>query len=513
MRQRFPRLLSTTLLAGALATPALATDIDVSFTESLPKSIDHLVILMPEDTALTGDLDSLNDTTSGRLGDALTASKFSGIFGKSKTFYGQGNYAAITVLGTGDETLSRRHLHDIGGHIAKAASGEDSITVMAGTLDTSSALPLADLALGMQLGGYTHTAFKSEAEDSDMSVTLVGDNARAQDRAFDADYAHIATSVNLVRDLGNAPGRDIYPESFVQRMREAFRGVRGVKTRVYDLADLERLGMEGITGVGQGSIHDPRMMIVEYMGGGSEQPIALVGKGITFDTGGISIKGNTGMWLMKSDLSGAAAVGATVLAAAQRGAKINVVGLMPLAENMPAADAIRPGDVLNTYNGTTIEVMSTDAEGRLLLADAVAYAQDKYEPELLVNIATLTGSAGRALGDEYGAIVTRDFDLAQDMMDIGSRSGEDVWPLPLHANHYDQIKSDIADIKSTAGAPGASIGAAVVGTFVDESQPWVHIDMASVDWRDSATPTAPKGHSGWGVRFMDQILRDIEAEN
>ena len=156
--------------------------------------------------------------------------------------------------------------------------------------------------------------------------------------------------------------------------------------------------------------------------------------------------------------------------------------------------------------------MSTDAEGRLLLADAVAYAQDKYDPELLVNIATLTGSAARAMADEYGAMVTRDFDLAVDMMDIGERAGEDVWPLPLHPNHYDQIKSDIADIKSTAGAPGASIGAAVVGTFVDEDQPWVHLDIAGVDWRDSGTPAAPKGHAGWGVRFMDQLVRDMEGK-
>jgi len=168
--------------------------------------------------------------------------------------------------------------------------------------------------------------------------------------------------------------------------------------------------------------------------------------------------------------------------------------------------------VLETYNGTTIEVMSTDAEGRLLLIDAVPYTIEKYEPELIVNIATLTGSAARAMGDEYAAMVTRDFDLAREMMDIGKRAGEDVWPLPLHPNHYDQIKSDIADIKSTGGAPGASIGAAVVGTVVDEDQAWVHLDIAGVDWRESATPTAPKGHAGWGVRFMDQLVRDFETK-
>ncbi|MEN1729475.1 MAG: M17 family metallopeptidase, partial [Pseudomonadota bacterium] len=216
---------------------------------------------------------------------------------------------------------------------------------------------------------------------------------------------------------------------------------------------------------------------------------------------------NENMWYMKSDLSGAAAVVGTLLAAAKRGENVNVVGLMPLAENMPSQDAIRPGDVLTSMSGKTVEIMSTDAEGRLLLLDAVYYAQVEYEPRLLLNIATLTGSAGRATGDEYAVVITRDLDLSLEMMEIGELAGEDVWPLPLHPNHFIQIDSLIADIKSTAGSPGASIGAAVIGTNVAADQPWVHLDIAGVDWRDEATPTAPVGHAGWGVRFMDTLLR------
>jgi leucyl aminopeptidase len=180
---------------------------------------------------------------------------------------------------------------------------------------------------------------------------------------------------------------------------------------------------------------------------------------------------------------------------------------MPLAENMPSQDAIRPGDVLTSMAGKTVEIMSTDAEGRLILLDAVHYAQVEFEPRLLLNIATLTGSAARATGDEYAVVITRDMALSLEMMDIGEASGEDVWPLPLHPNHFTQIESLIADIKNTGGYPGASIGAAVIGTFIAEDLPWVHLDIAGVDWRDEATPTAPVGHAGWGVRFMDTLLR------
>ena len=492
----------------ALATPAMA-DPDITFASASRLSADHVMVVHDGDDDAFAALD---DEAADRLREAIAAAAFEPKMGKTLTVHAAGPYKSLTVIGAGEEALKARDLHDLGGHAAKSLKAGETTAFLVDGLDTDVATPAAHIAMGAKLGGYTFTTYKSDAEDEAASLVVTTADATDARRAFGSDHGQLADAVNLVRDLGNSPGRDIYPESFVQKMREAFRGVRGVNLKVYELDDLERMDAGGIVGVGQGSVHDPRMLVVEYMGGGSEAPIALVGKGITFDTGGISLKGNNGMWLMKSDLSGAAAVGATVLAAAKRGADVNLVAVMPLAENMPADNAIRPGDVLTTYNGTTIEVISTDAEGRLLLADAVAYAQDQYDPELLVNIATLTGSAGRALGDEYAAVVTRDFDLARRMMEVGEAAGEEVWPLPLHPNHYDQIKSDIADIKGTAGAPGASIGAAVVGTFVEEDQPWIHIDMASVDWRDSATPTAPKGHAGWGVRFLDQLIRELESE-
>jgi leucyl aminopeptidase len=316
----------------------------------------------------------------------------------------------------------------------------------------------------------------------------------------------------MARDFAWEPGKSVYPAEFVKRVRERFAGIKNISIDVLDVKRMERLDMGAILGVGQGSVHEPKLLVIEYKGGNTgSAPIVLAGKGITFDTGGTSIKPNNGMWAMKSDLSGAAAVAGTLYALAQRGERANVVGVMPLAENMPDGTAIRPGDVLETMKGTSIEIISTDAEGRLILADAVYYAQQTYKPKMLLNIATLTGSAARALSDEYAALITRNFDYSTEIMKIGETSGEHVWPLPLHPNHFDQLKSDIADIKNSGvGNPGASIGAAVIGTFVDEALPWVHLDIAGVDWLDAATDTAPKGAHGWGVRFMDQLVRDYK---
>ena len=317
--------------------------------------------------------------------------------------------------------------------------------------------------------------------------------------------------VSFARDMGSEPGNAIFPQSFIQRARAMFRGIAGVKVSVLDLADMKRNNMGAIIGVGAGSVHDPAILIIEYNGGNSEKPIALVGKGITFDTGGISLKPNSGQWKMKSDLSGAAAVAGTLYSVAARGEAVNLIGVMAMAENMPDGKAIRPGDVLETMSGKTVEIRSTDAEGRLVLSDALTYTQRTYDPVFLLDIATLTGSAGRAVGEDYAALFTRDdWDMSERMMTIGKDAGEEVWPLPLNDGHFSSIRSSIGDIVNAGVGPGASTGAAFVGNFVDKNRPWVHIDMASVDWIDKRKPTTPKGHAGWGVRFMDQLVRDRE---
>ena len=319
---------------------------------------------------------------------------------------------------------------------------------------------------------------------------------------------HVAAGVYLARDLSSEPGNIIYPQSFVDRVRAEFRGVRGVTILVLDEDDLKQRGMGAHLGVGGGSSRPPRLLIIEYFAGGDRPTLALAGKGITFDTGGVSLKGNDGMWRMKGDMAGAAVVSATVLAAARRNADVNVVALAALAENMPSGTAIRPGDVLSSMSGKTIEISSTDAEGRLVLSDAVHYAQSEYDPEVLIDVATLTGSVARAVGRDYAGLFSRHDDLAGQLLAAGAAAGEEMWRLPLNDSHFEQIKSDIADvINGGVRAAGASIGAAFIGTFVEEDQRWAHLDIAGVDFVEEALPTTPAGFSGWGVRLLDEYLR------
>src|SRR6056297_433013 len=491
------------VLSGAvLAMPKFTFN-----TEDLPR--DGRVVLYVssggELSALGHDLDAATDS---RLSTAIEMVEFRGEFGETLSLPAVAPFQQIVLIGTGDVELGARHLHDLGGHAAVAADDENGLAMIVDGLDGSVDHVAAHLALGYALGDYSFTAYKTAEDIPDDGEVLLISSDRSDQRRFEDDLTHLAEGITLARNLGSEPGNTLWPQRFVEHVTSAFEDVDDVTLSVLDADAIRERGMGALMGVGQGSIHDPRLLVIEYRGADDEEaPVALVGKGITFDTGGISLKPNENMWYMKSDLSGAAAVAGAVLAAAKRGEDINVVGLMPLAENMPSQDAIRPGDVLTTMSGKTVEIMSTDAEGRLLLIDAVYYAQVEFEPRLLLNIATLTGSAARATGDEYAVVITRDLDLSLEMMDIGEASGEDVWPLPLHPNHFTQIESPIADIKNTGGTPGASIGAAVVGTFIAEDLPWVHLDIAGVDWRDEATPTAPVGHAGWGVRFMDTLLR------
>ena len=490
------------LVEGAAAMP------DFNFNPNdLPRE-GTVVLYVNSDGELSDLGENLDAATDGRLSDAIEVTEFMGEFGETLSLPAIAPFKQVVLIGAGEEELSARHIHDLGGHAAFAADDDEGLAIIIDALDGPVDAVGAHLALGYALGDYTFTAYKTvQAVEEDGEVVLIGSNESDQ-RIFENDLAHVVEGITLARNLGSEPGNTLWPQKFVEHIETAFENVEDVTITALDADTIRERGMNVLMGVGQGSIHDPRLLVVEYRGADrNDAPVALVGKGVTFDTGGISIKPGEDMWYMKSDMSGAAAVAGAVLAAAKRGADINVVGLMPLAENMPSQDAIRPGDVLTSMSGRTVEIISTDAEGRLMLLDAVYYAQVEFEPRLLLNIATLTGSAARASGDEYAVVITRDLPLSLEMMEIGKVAGEDVWPLPLHPNHFKQIESPIADIMNTGGTPGASIGAAVIGTFIADDLPWIHLDIAGVDWRDEATPTTPVGHAGWGVRFMDTLLR------
>lgn len=475
------------------------------------------VVFVDNIEQLNGASAQLNTASNGQLLKLLKLNEFKPNLGKVLHLQMVGDIELLLVVGSLDEDgISAPELQDLGGIVASTLSSTTKtldVTVHIDNLtlsDLSLTTPSALIASGYHMRDYSFDNYKTKKDNGSSTITMVTSNADNARKHYQDDLRYVVEGVHFARDIATEPGNMMHPEAFADKVRSLFKGVDNVKVKVLNVQDMEKYNMGALLGVGKGSVNDPRLVIIEYTGGDkNDAPIALAGKGISFDTGGISLKGNDGMWAMKSDLAGASAVAGTMHAIANRSEKINVVGLMAMAENMPSGDAIRPGDVLQTMKGTSIEIMSTDAEGRLVLADAVYYAQEKYKPSMLVNIATLTGSAARALSDEYAAVITRDFAFSTQMMGVGERSGEYVWPLPLHANHFKQIESPIADIKNSgAGNPGASVAAAVIATFVDESLPWVHLDIAGVDWLSESIDVAPKGSQGWGVRFMDQLVRE-----
>jgi leucyl aminopeptidase len=361
------------------------------------------------------------------------------------------------------------------------------------------------------LGGYEFTRYKSPAKDARPAapLLLVGAPAGAEER-FRAGGEALATATNFSRDLIREPANVVHPEEFVARTRAAFRGLSGVTIEVLDVPAMERLGMGALLSVGKGSARPPRLLLVRYRGAANVPLVALAGKGITFDSGGISLKPGAGMWQMKGDMGGAAAVVGAALSLARSRAPVDVVAVAALAENMPGPAATRPGDVVRAFNGKTIEILNTDAEGRLVLADAISYVEQRLKPAAIVDVATLTGAVSTALGDEYAGLFSRNDALAAQLTSAGQETGEELWRLPLHPNYAKDMRSDIADLKNVVegGTPGAGFGAHFIGEFVS-STPWAHLDIASLDYRSSALPTVPEGLSGFGVRLLDQFVRDF----
>ena len=458
---------------------------------------------------------TLDVSTRASIDQAIAAAQFKGGKKELLALRGIGPWSQILLVGMGplpEGDARRAVLRDSGGRAAQALLSERAPIIVALPLALGSSDQAAEIALGYALGQYRFDRYKSDrkAPPAD-AVTFVSAQADAIGALWRSRFTALAEGVTLSRDLATEPANILYPETFVERTRAAFSGVSGVTIEVLDEAAMRKLGMGSILGVGQGSVRPPRLMMISYRGAGaSAAPLALVGKGITFDSGGISIKPSRGMWEMKTDMSGAATVAATLLSLAKSRAPVHVVGVMALAENMPGGNAQRPGDVVRTMSGKTIEMLNADAEGRLVLADAVEYVVDRAKPRAVITVATLTGAAVAALNDEYAALFSRDEALVKQIETASIPTGEAVWRLPLHPNYADDLRSNIADIKNVVegGGPGASLGAHFVGHFVKEGTPWAHLDIAGVAWADSASPVAPKGSTAWGVRLLDELARN-----
>ncbi|MGQ7830993.1 leucyl aminopeptidase family protein [Altererythrobacter sp. Z27] len=449
---------------------------------------------------------SLSDADRALAERRIAAREFAGKAGQSLELVTGGGATRVVLVGAAAND-GAPDWRAVGGRIAKAMGEEKAPVAILGVDDPSA---MAEIAFGASLGQYRFDRYKSGRENPPaQTMTLVGSGAAAAQAMWQSRHAPLAEGVALARDLVNEPANVIYPESFVERARAAFRGVPNVTIEVLDQADMRRLGMGAIAGVGQGSPRGSRLLMITYKGA-EGAPIALAGKGITFDTGGISLKQNPGMWEMKGDMSGAAAVTGALLSLAKSRAPVHAVAAVALAENMPGGNAQRPGDVVRTLSGKTIEIRSTDAEGRLVLSDAIEYTVREHAPFALVDIATLTGSAVRALGVEYAAVFARKDAHAEAAIAAGDATDEALWRLPLHPAYAKAIKSEIADIKNGDAdpAPGASAGAHFIEYFVPKDLPWVHVDMAAVDRCSSGMPTCPGGARGFGVMLLDELARN-----
>ncbi len=493
-----------------MAFPAMAQR-DIDFDALVLPDGGSIVVPVVEGERLSGIAADVDTRTGGALSVAVAEAGFKGEKHATLTLFGIKPYRRVDLIGLGADAIDRVSAEDFGGIAAALNDGSSGteVKVLWGGIEHSADAGADRVAFGYRLGDYRFDRYHEERLDPATRgpVAILSDDAAAANR-FDEDLVHVAAAVYLARDFSNEPGNVIYPQSFVDRVRKEFRGLTNVSIKVLDEKDLERRGMGAHLGVGRGSSRPPRLLLIEYFAGGDRPIVAFAGKGITFDTGGVSLKKNENMWRMKGDLGGAATVSATVLAAARRDADVNIVALAALAENMPSGTAIRPGDVLTSMSGKTIEISSTDAEGRLVLSDAVHYAQVEYSPEVLIDVATLTGSVGRAIGTDYAGLFSRHDDLAARLMAAADAAGEPTWRLPLDDTHFEQIQSRIADvINGGVSGAGASIGAAFIGTFVDENQVWAHFDIAGVDYLEEPRPTVPAGYTGWGVRALDEYLR------
>ncbi|AUX71006.1 leucyl aminopeptidase [Porphyrobacter sp. HT-58-2] len=370
----------------------------------------------------------------------------------------------------------------------------------------------AAVLLGLRLRAWRHDAYRTRlAADKRPSLAAVHVvNAPEGTDAAWAREAALAKGVEFTRGLVTEPANIIYPATFVAACEEAFAGT-GAEITVLGEAEMEALGMGALLGVGKGSERESKLLAVRWNGGAAgDKPTVFVGKGVTFDTGGISLKPGPGMEDMKWDMGGAGAVAGAMLALVSRKAKANVIGVMGLVENMPDGKAQRPGDIVTTMSGQTVEVLNTDAEGRLVLCDALHWAQEQYDPARIVDLATLTGAMIISLGNEYGGMFANDDTLAAQLDAAGRTSGDKLWRMPLGPNYDKLIDSPVADIKNIGPREAGSITAAqFLKRFIKDGTPWAHLDIAGMVWSNKPGHTWDKGATGYGVRLLDQFVRDV----
>ncbi len=484
----------------------------IRFVNSRPEGEYTLVLAIAgKDRAALGQLGAAEAAAGG----ALDRQRFEGepASAAEHFFDDNGSVRRLLAIGIGSDKKAGNGAEKLGGTaVARLlTSGETRAVIDVSGLgfDADAA---ARVGLGALLRGWRHDRYRTKLKEKQKptlnEIVIVGGGEGAE-RRFAERWAPVYEGVSLARELVTEPANIIYPESFVERVRASLDG-SGLEIQVLDEGAMEQMGMGALLGVSQGSIRDARMLVLKWNGGAAAgQPTAFVGKGVTFDTGGISNKPAAGMEAMKWDMGGAAAVAGAMKTLALRKAKANIVGICGLVENMPGGNAQRPGDVVTTMSGQTVEVINTDAEGRLVLADAITYVQKTFKPGTIVDLATLTGAILISLGHEWAGVFSNDDDLATRLIKVGEDSGDKLWRMPL-AEAFDRlIDSPIADMKNVGPREGGSITAAqFIQRFVDDGVKWAHIDMAGKAWSDKPSASADKGATGYGVRLLDEYVAE-----
>jgi len=486
--------------------------ISVSDLPAAQLEAEALLLALPKDPSVPEEWRAIDDASGGMLSEAVSSPTFSGKTGQTLTLplrnSGPARHVVLTGLGKAEEVDLERWRRAIGS-ACKAARARGAGTV-AVPVPESANLVAAELAAACAeaalLATYRFQEYKEVPDDQvDIEALVIGS---ADPGAGDAvrEAATIAEATCWARDLINRPGNVKRPDALADEIRKMAEE-HGLRCEILDADRCSELGMNALLAVGQGSDVPPQLVLLEHgMEGSNEPPVVLVGKGITFDSGGISIKPSLNMGEMKSDMSGAAAVVATMRALADLGASRPVVGVTPLAENLPSSSAYRPGDIVRAFGKKSIEIVNTDAEGRLVLADALAYARERYEPACVVDLATLTGACVVALGSAAAGLMSTDDELCAQLLAAGEASGDRVWRLPLWEAYDKLIDSDVADMKNSGGRDAGAITAAkLLQRFVGKT-PWAHLDIAGTAFTTKGSPYQPKGGTGFGVRLLTRWL-------
>ncbi|HEU4476849.1 MAG TPA: leucyl aminopeptidase [Methyloceanibacter sp.] len=502
----------------------MSDQISLSFAGKTAPAEGVVVVFAEEGRKLTPAAQDLDKKTKGLLSKAAEITGFKGKKDQSVDLIApQGlKFARVVLVGLEKPgAYSAEDWLNLGGMVRGLLSGKEALSAHIFLETNTGNIAPADLAafaMGALLRGYTFKKYKTKKPKKDgaanandrtlKKIVIHCADPKAATQAFGPARA-MAEGVSLARDLVNEPANILGPAEFAARAKALTK--LGVQVEVLGPAALKKFGMGALLAVGQGSSRPSQVVVMQWKGAGPKggEPIAIVGKGVTFDTGGISLKPAAGMEDMKGDMAGAACVIGLMHELAARKAKVNAVGIIGLVENMPSGTAQRPGDIVTSMSGQTIEVLNTDAEGRMVLGDCLWYAQERFKPKAIVNLATLTGAVMVALGKEHAGLFSNNDALANDLIAAGAATGEKLWRLPLGPKYDKQIDSKVADMKNTGGKWGGSISAAqFLQRFIKEGMPWAHLDIAGTAMSSVDSEINRSWGSGFGVRLLDRLISD-----